>query len=64
MNAYEDHTLEEIDAMRTQLAEAEWEDLTVKDLKQCLWHGVRGWENIPSTEIIDLHDSEKQEGNQ
>ncbi len=56
MKDYKDYTQEEIDSMRERLAESEWEGLTDRDLKQCLWTGVVGWENIPNDEIVDLHD--------
>tara|TARA_B100000287_G_scaffold362657_1_gene356038 strand:+ start:787 stop:981 length:195 start_codon:yes stop_codon:yes gene_type:complete len=54
---YEEYTQEEIDSMRERLAESEWEGLSDKDLRVCLWEGVRGWINIPNDEIIDLYNA-------
>ena len=53
--AYEDYTQEEIERMRKLLFKEEWEELTVSELMTSLWEGVRGWENIPNYEIIDLY---------
>jgi hypothetical protein len=58
-------TKSEIENMRKELAEAEWEGLSDKDLRAALWYGVKGWEEIPDNEIVEEHlevfDDEKGE---
>jgi hypothetical protein len=46
------YTEEEIDEMREHLADAEWEGLKDKDLRQALWEGCVGWTNIPDEDVI------------
>ena len=57
MKTYEEYTQEEIDSMREQLAESEWEGLKDRELKEALWQGVVGWVNIPNDEIVDLYEA-------
>ena len=55
MKLTSEYTRDEIDAMRERLHESEWEGLKDRDLKQVLWHGCIGWENIEDSEIIAHH---------
>ena len=46
-------TKSEIEDMRQELAEDEWEGLKDKDLRAALWGGIIGWVNIPDNEIVE-----------
>jgi hypothetical protein len=48
---------EDIDAMRETLAEAEWEGLKDRDLRQILREGCVGWENIPDKEVTEMYEN-------
>jgi hypothetical protein len=48
---------EDINAMRETLAEAEWEGLKDRDLRQILLEGCVGWENIPDKEVIEMYEN-------
>lgn len=55
MKLTSEYTRDEIDSMRERLHESEWEGLKDRDLKEVLWHGCVGWENIEDSEIIAHH---------
>ena len=46
------HTKEEINDMREQLADSEWEGLKDRDLREVLWDGCVGWKNMPDEDIV------------
>lgn len=48
--------MEEIDSMKEQLAESEWEGLRDRDLKQVLWEGCVGWANMEDEQVIELYE--------
>jgi len=59
MKAKQDYTMEEIDSMKEQLAESEWEGLKDRDkeyeetyLKQILWEGCVAWDNMEDEQVI------------
>ena len=56
MKAKQDYTMEEIDSMKEQLAESEWEGLKDRDLKQILWEGCVGWANMEDEQVIELYE--------
>ena len=47
-----DYTKEQINDMREQLADSEWEGLKDRDLREVLWDGCVGWKNMPDEEIV------------
>jgi hypothetical protein len=63
MKAKQDYTMEEIDSMKEQLAESEWEGLKDRDkeyeetyLKQILWEGCVGWDNMEDEQVVELYE--------
>ncbi len=46
---------DDIQKMRERLAEAEWEGLRDKDLKQILWDGCLGWSMMTDNEVIEQY---------
>ena len=52
MKLTSEYTREEVDAMRERLHESEWEGLTDRDLKQILWNGCIGWEQMEDDTVI------------
>ena len=50
------YTKEDIDAMRDNLAESEWEGLRDKDLKEILREGCVGWQNRSDRDVIDIYE--------
>ena len=55
MKLTSEYTTDEVNAMRERLHESEWEGLKDRDLKEVLWHGCVGWENIEDSDIIAHH---------
>jgi hypothetical protein len=51
-----EYTDKEIQAMRERLFESEWEGFSDKDLKQVLWEGCVGMDNIDDHEIIEHYE--------
>ena len=47
-----EYTKEEINDMREQLADSEWEGLKDRDLREVLWDGCVGWKNMPDDDIV------------
>ena len=47
------HTKEEINDMREQRADSEWEGLKDRDLREVLWDGCVGWKNMPDEDIVE-----------
>ena len=45
-----------VDGMKEQLAESEWEGLKDKDLKQILWDGCVGWNNMTDEEVVEQYE--------
>jgi len=56
MKVKKDYTMEEINSMKEQLAESEWEGLRDRDLKQVLWEGCVGWANMEDEQVIELYE--------
>ena len=54
---YIDYTAKEIDSMKEGLAESEWEGLDDKCLRQVLWEGCVGWENMPDEEVVEHYEN-------
>ena len=50
------YTKEDIDAMRDNLAESEWEGLKDRDLRLILREGCVGWNNMSDADIIALYE--------
>ena len=48
---------EDIDVMRDTLYECEYEALREKNLRQILWEGCIGWENIPDAEVVEHYQN-------
>ena len=48
---------EDIDGMRDTLYECEYEALREKNLRQILWEGCIGWENIPDAEVVEHYQN-------
>ena len=48
---------EDIDGMRDTLCECEYEALREKNLRQILWEGCIGWENIPDAEVVEHYQN-------
>jgi hypothetical protein len=48
-----EYTKEEINDMREQLADSEWEGLKDRDLREVLWDGCVGWKNMPDEDIVE-----------
>ena len=51
------YSKEDIDGMRETLAEAEWEGLKDRDLRQILREGCDGWENIADRDVIEMYEN-------
>jgi hypothetical protein len=51
-----EYTDKEIQAMRERLFESEWEGLSDKDLKQVLWEGCVGMDNVDDHEIVEHYE--------
>jgi hypothetical protein len=51
-----EYTDKEIQAMRERLFESEWEGFSDEDLKQVLWEGCVGMDNIDDHEIIEHYE--------
>ena len=56
MKVKKDYTMEEINSMKEQLAESEWEGLRDRDLKQVLWEGCVGWANMEEEQVVELYN--------
>ncbi len=50
------YTKEDIDAMRDNLAESEWEGLKDRDLRLILREGCVGWDNMSDKDIIAIYE--------
>ena len=48
-----EYTKEEINDMREQLADSEWEGLKDRDLREVLWDGCIGWKKMPDEKIVE-----------
>ena len=46
-----------VDGMKEQLAESEWEGLKDRDLKQILWDGCVGWNNMTNDEVVEQYEN-------
>ena len=46
-----------VDGMKEQLAESEWEGLKDRDLKQILWDGCVGWNNMKDEEVVEQYEN-------
>ena len=57
MKAKQNYTNEEIDSMKEQLAESEWEGLKDRDLRRMTWEGHIGWKNIPDAEVVEHYQN-------
>ena len=51
-----EYSRDQVQTMRERLAESEWEGLRDKDLREILWSGCMGWENINENEILRMYD--------
>jgi hypothetical protein len=51
-----EYTDKEIQAMRERLFESEWEGFSDKDLKQVLWEGCVGMDNIDDHDIVEHYE--------
>jgi hypothetical protein len=51
------YTKEQIDEMKEMLANSEWEGLTDRDLREVLWDGCTGWNNMPDEECIEQYEN-------
>ena len=51
------YSKEDINGMRETLAEAEWEGLKDRDLRQILREGCDGWENIADRDVIEMYEN-------
>ena len=56
MKVKKDYTAEEIESMKEHLAESEWEGLKDRDLKQILWEGCVGWDNMEDEQVVELYE--------
>jgi hypothetical protein len=56
VNSMKEYTDKEIQAMRERLFESEWEGLSDKDLKQVLWEGCVGMDNVDDHEIVEHYE--------
>jgi hypothetical protein len=56
MKAKQNYTNEEIDSMKEQLAESEWEGLKDRELRQVLWEGCVGWANMEEEQVVELYN--------
>ena len=50
------YTQNMVDSMKEQLAESEWEGLKDRDLKQILWDGCVGWNNMTDKEVVEQYE--------
>ena len=57
MKQLSEYTKKEIDEMRELLHEQEFDLLDLGDLKQILWHGCVGWENMEDEQIVEIYDT-------
>ena len=46
-----------VDGMKEHLAESEWEGLKDRDLKQILWDGCVGWNNMTDKEVVEQYEN-------
>ena len=51
-----EYTTEEVNSLREQLAESEWEGLRDRDLKQILWDGCIGWTQMEDDTVISHYE--------
>ena len=56
MKAKQNYTNEEIDSMKEQLAESEWEGLKDRELRQVLLEGCVGWANMEEEQVVELYN--------
>ena len=50
------YTKEQINDMRGQLAESEFEGLRDRDIRQILWDGCVGWSMIDDADIVEQYE--------
>jgi hypothetical protein len=48
-----EYTKAEVDDMREMLANSEWEGLRDRDLREVLWDGCVGWNNMTKEQIVE-----------
>ena len=48
-----EYTKAEVDDMREMLANSEWEGLQDRDLREVLWDGCVGWNNMTKEQIVE-----------
>ena len=48
-----EYTKEQIEDMREMLANSEWEGLRDRDLREVLWDGCVGWNNMTKEQIVE-----------
>ena len=48
-----EYTKAEVDDMREMLANSEWEGLQDRDLREVLWDGCVGWNNMTKEEVVE-----------
>jgi len=49
------YTQNMVDSMKEQLAESEWEGLKDRELRQILWDGCIGWNNMTDEEVVEQY---------
>jgi hypothetical protein len=57
MKVKKDYTAKEIGSMKEELAESEWNGLDDKCLRQVLWEGCVGWDNMEDDYVVELYDA-------
>ena len=50
------YTKEDINFMRNELAESEFEGLRDRDIRQILWDGCAGWAMIDDPDVVEQYE--------